>query len=155
MPYKNPETHREYQRLWRKNNPDRYQKQQQQWHEDHPDYYQQWYKNNPDYATVHNFELRLTVLQHYSKSDIPSCNCCGENTLEFLCLDHINNDGNRQRMIHGIGTRMYLWIIKNEYPTDFQVLCHNCNMAKGLYGQCPHKLGSKLEYRADGKQPCM
>jgi hypothetical protein len=26
----------------------------------------------------------------------------------------------------------------NEFPDGFQVLCHNCNLAKGYYGECPH-----------------
>jgi hypothetical protein len=26
------------------------------------------------------------------------------------------------------------------YPKDrYQLLCHNCNMAKGFYGLCPHQ----------------
>jgi hypothetical protein len=25
------------------------------------------------------------------------------------------------------------------FPPGHQVLCHNCNMAKQFYGQCPHK----------------
>ena len=29
-------------------------------------------------------------------------------------------------------------VIKNYYPKNLQILCHNCNMAKGFYGECPH-----------------
>lgn len=31
------------------------------------------------------------------------------------------------------------WLRRNNYPNGFQVLCHNCNMAKGFYGKCPHQ----------------
>lgn len=31
------------------------------------------------------------------------------------------------------------WLKTNGYPDGFQTLCHNCNMAKGFYGICPHK----------------
>jgi len=31
-----------------------------------------------------------------------------------------------------------LWLRKYNYPKGFQVLCHNCNMAK-RFGVCPHK----------------
>ena len=31
------------------------------------------------------------------------------------------------------------WIIENNFPKGFQILCHNCNVAKGLYGECPHE----------------
>ena len=31
------------------------------------------------------------------------------------------------------------WIIRNDYPDDFRVLCWNCNQAIGFYGRCPHR----------------
>jgi hypothetical protein len=30
-------------------------------------------------------------------------------------------------------------LITNGFPSGFRTLCHNCNMAKGLYGTCPHE----------------
>jgi hypothetical protein len=33
---------------------------------------------------------------------------------------------------------LYLWLKRNNYPTGFRVLCHNCNLAIGFYGYCPH-----------------
>ena len=84
---------------------------------------------------------KIETLQHYS-SNIPSCACCGETIIEFLCIDHINGDGNKHRKEIGLthGAKMYQWLKKNNYPKGFQVLCCNCNTAKGLYGQCPHQL---------------
>lgn len=89
---------------------------------------------------------KVIIMEHYGGT---ICNCCGEKELKMLCLDHINNDGNVHReQIKGpnfkTGTRtgslMYNWIIKNNYPPLFQVLCFNCNMAKHLNGGvCPHK----------------
>ena len=35
--------------------------------------------------------------------------------------------------------RLSVWMIKNNFPKGFQVLCHNCNLAKGFYGKCPHE----------------
>ncbi len=96
-------------------------------------------------------ENRLKVLQYYSKrlskSNIPCCNCCGLNShIEFLTVDHI---AGRQEMDSEpelkklkymsklSGTALVLWIIKNNFPKGFQILCHNCNQTKGYYGQCP------------------
>ena len=96
-------------------------------------------------------ENRLKVLQYYSKrlskSNIPCCNCCGLNShIEFLTVDHI---AGRQEMdsepelkklkyISKLsGTALVIWIIKNNFPKGFQILCHNCNQTKGYYGQCP------------------
>jgi hypothetical protein len=80
---------------------------------------------------------RLHVLRHYGNR----CACCGEDAYEFLAIDHINNDGGTFRAAHGnkLGDKMYIWIIRNNYPTDLQLLCHNCNLAKAFYGICPHK----------------
>jgi hypothetical protein len=37
------------------------------------------------------------------------------------------------------GVRFYSWLRRNNYPEGYQVLCFNCNIAKGLYGVCPHQ----------------
>ena len=81
---------------------------------------------------------RLHCLNHYS-AGIMKCGCCGEGTEQFLTIDHI--DGKRA-MGHGQnmnGNRLRRWLIKNGFPLGFQVLCYNCNCAKGFYGQCPHQ----------------
>jgi hypothetical protein len=76
-------------------------------------------------------------LRHYG-GDPPHCACCGEATDEFLCLDHINGNGAAHR--RAVGTKnMYRWANQHGFPDGFQVLCHNCNCAKGFYGICPHQ----------------
>lgn len=79
---------------------------------------------------------RDTVLEHYGKF----CACCGEDTYEFLSLDHINGGGTveRKAVINKAGS-FYHWVIKQNFPDHYQILCHNCNLAKGFYGKCPHK----------------
>jgi hypothetical protein len=80
--------------------------------------------------------LRTLVLEHYGKQ----CACCGETEIKFLSIDHINNDGAAHRKVIGKGgTTLYYWLRDNEYPDGFQILCHNCNFAKGIYGICPHQ----------------
>lgn len=85
--------------------------------------------------------IRVIVLKHYSKSENPTCSCCGENEIKFLSIDHINGGGNEHRRSiskGGRGGNMPYWLLRNDLPEGFQVLCHNCNMAKAFYGQCPH-----------------
>ena len=38
-----------------------------------------------------------------------------------------------------VKTVLLKWIIKNNFPKGFQILCHNCNSAKAVYGKCPHE----------------
>jgi hypothetical protein len=76
---------------------------------------------------------RKAVLDHYGRR----CACCGETENEFLTLDHKDNDGAEHRKVVD-GGKFYRWLIKSGFPENFQVLCMNCNWAKGRYGECPH-----------------
>lgn len=68
-----------------------------------------------------------------------TCTCCGETDPCFLAVDHINNDGAMHRRQIGRGSmQIYRWLINNNFPMGFQLLCHNCNLAKAFYGSCPH-----------------
>lgn len=105
------------------------------------EYSKAYYRSNKEklneYQKQHSREKRLEVLKHYG-GDPPKCECCGETTVEFLGIDHLNTTGHVHR--EEIGTMpIYLWIIKNGYPPYFRVLCHNCNLSQGFYGYCPHK----------------
>lgn len=68
------------------------------------------------------------------------CACCGETEFAFLTLDHINNDGGKERRAHGRGIYTYGNLRKRGYPPGLQVLCMNCNFGKSINGGiCPHK----------------
>lgn len=99
-----------------------------------------WRNKNPELrdaiAVRYNQRLRAQILENYGGK----CACCGETQPEFLAIDHIFNDGAKCRKEHGSGRRFYVWLKRNGFPKDrFQLLCHNCNMAKSLYGICPHQ----------------
>ena len=86
------------------------------------------------YMKARTQERKELVLRHYGGI----CVCCEEQELKFLCLDHVDGGGNKHRAEVGGGTTFYNWIIRENFPAGFQVLCHNCNFAKGAYGSCPH-----------------
>ena len=82
---------------------------------------------------------RLLVFEKYG-----GCHCacpgCFVTDHEFLTIDHIHNDGAAHRKQFKIDN-IYNWLIKNNYPPGFQVLCMNCNFVKGKRGrngQCIH-----------------
>jgi len=108
------------------------------------------------YAKEKKDIVKMEVYLHYSKihsnSNIPCCRCCGLNGhIKFLSLDHI---GGRKKMdsepelvklgylskfkIH----QLLLWIKNNNFPKGFQILCLNCNFAKGHSkdNKCPHEI---------------
>lgn len=85
-------------------------------------------------------KLRLEILDHYS-CGVRKCACCGEGTVEFLTIDHVLLKGGQHRREIGLpsGHHFYLWLKKNGFPDGYQVLCFNCNCARGHYGICPHE----------------
>jgi hypothetical protein len=75
------------------------------------------------------------------------CSCCGYGHPDFLSLDHILNDGAEHRR-HLNEQQIYRQAIREGWPKDkYQVLCMNCNFAKGHFGECPHQSGVTAEQR--------
>lgn len=86
---------------------------------------------------LYDLSVKMKVIQAYGEK----CVCCGEETLEFLTIDHINNNGAEDRKNNGnkTGGKLYRWLIKNNFPKEeYQILCFNCNYSKGFFGYCPH-----------------
>jgi hypothetical protein len=88
---------------------------------------------------------KIAAIRHYSGGKM-ACACCGETTLEFLGIDHINGGGTKHRKKLGNpgGFVFYIWLRLKGYPLGYRVLCQNCNLVYGTYGYCPHQSGSKL-----------
>jgi len=78
------------------------------------------------------------VMEHYSNGEL-KCACCGFAQIDGLSIDHIEG---RKKWNHDYtmgGDRLYSWLKRNKFPKGFQVLCFNCNFAKGDTGICPHR----------------
>src|SRR6266487_5277379 len=73
---------------------------------------------------------RRLCIDHYSGGKM-KCACCPENIYEFLTIDHINGGGHKHKKIHN--GALYNWLVKNQFPEGYRVLCWNCNCALGLY----------------------
>lgn len=88
-------------------------------------------RNRQRYKTI--------VFEYYGNK----CACCGETNRKFLTIDHINNNGNIHRKEHKNqfgGFKIAKWIVDNDFPPGFQILCWNCNCGKRMNnGICPHK----------------
>lgn len=99
-----------------------------------------WYSESAyrDRHSLIRSEEKKIVFEYYGNR----CSCCDENEPCFLAIDHIDGNGNQHRKDIGkAGSGFYKWLIVNDFPEGFQVLCHNCNMGKHLNGgKCPHKL---------------
>lgn len=82
-----------------------------------------------------NFKKHILVLQIYSEGTM-KCKFCGFDDIDCLDIDHINNDGaeHRRKIFSEYGGSFSQWLIKNNFPDGFQVLCKNCNWRKQLRG---------------------
>jgi hypothetical protein len=109
-----------------------------------------WYHTRYHERELKNGKLRRQALKlaAFHAYGGPVCKCCGERHTEFLSIDHLNNDGAAHRRqlasekwkASGRGVKFYEWLKNHNYPPGFQVLCFNCNFAKGHFKICPHEL---------------
>jgi hypothetical protein len=105
-----------------------------------------WNKNNKTHRNeqtrIRRRKIKELVLNHYGNK----CNCPGCDVKEpkFLTIDHIHGGGKKHRKKIGrYGGDFYEWLVINNFPDGFQVLCFNCNCAKGFFGKCPHEEKNK------------
>jgi len=80
--------------------------------------------------------LRTECIQEYGGR----CICCGESERAFLELDHIFNDGAKERKKHKNSQQEMLALKRLGWPKErHQILCANCNRGKAREGICPHQ----------------
>lgn len=86
-------------------------------------------------------ELRAQIFSRYGAK----CNCCGLDDIRFLSIDHVYcGKGNSSPAGDRHTLTFFKRIIAEEFPKDYQVLCMNCNWAKGVYKKCPHEQDKEL-----------
>ena len=82
------------------------------------------------------------------------CACCGESEPTFLTVDHINNDGWKDRRPDGgnltSSEMIYRRLVFGPKRKDIQMLCYNCNCARQRIGYCPHQPQKTISRRVRG-----
>jgi hypothetical protein len=88
-------------------------------------------------ASAKALRIKTKVINHYSHGIMrcmnPKCEVPGgTKNIIGLCIDHINGGGREEMRKLGMrgGTAFYLWLIRNNYPKGYQVLCATCNIIK-------------------------
>lgn len=121
------------------------------------DRWKQYYEKNKERVRARlrakHSKNRDAVFKHYGNE----CVCCGEGNRAFLTVDHVNDDGWKYRKRKDGNPsshhNIYGWIVRNEFPSGFQILCRNCNWGKEVNnGICPH-LSEGVEIIPQGSSP--
>lgn len=109
----------EAQKVYYRNNVDRQRKWSGDWKKAHPEAEQARKKRHRD-------RMRDEVLSHYGHV----CACCG--LAENLSVDHVFGDGIKHRTgpHRAISGGLWGWLIRNNFPAGFQILCRECNASK-------------------------
>jgi hypothetical protein len=126
---------------------------------EHSNFYYHLRRNSPKWRAENNKrsketyeKLKRAAFDAYGRV----CACCGECHREFLSIDHVKQVGTKKggrpfgsrnglrrptsvRATNRSGLGLYRLLKKIGYPSEFRVLCMNCNFALGHSGYCPHK----------------
>lgn len=97
------------------------------------EYSRRWYRANPGHyhgvTTKHRRKLRIQTLIEYGGK----CVRCSIDDMDVLDIDHIYNDGAKDRKKNLFAYNLYRELKKQGYPKDrHQILCKNCNWKKEI-----------------------
>lgn len=127
----NPQILFEYQKKYKKLHPEKFLHSL--------DYYKKNWEKNKKKINEKRLKNKILIINHYTNGK-NCCSCCGESNIIMLNVDHIYDNGNLQRKKLGTGHQFYYWLIRNNFPKGFQILCFNCNYGRFMNnGICPHK----------------
>ncbi len=100
------------------------------------------YAEDPEYrakaiasARANYAKVRAKIVTGYGAK----CSCCGETTVDFLELDHVNGGGAAEYR-ETPPVNVYRRLIREGFPAGYTLLCSNCNLGRWRNGGvCPHK----------------
>mgnify|MGYP001576720454 CR=1 FL=1 len=106
-------------------------------------------RNDPGYQVKVRYAYKVIVLTHYSHGK-PTCTCCTCDLIEYLTIDHIQG---LKSQIHRAEAKRHIWawLIKNDFPEGFQVLCTLCNSSKNKHGECVYHKYFPSSFRNETK----
>lgn len=96
-----------------------------------------------EYRKEYRQKVKATVVASYGGK----CYCCGETNLDFLTIDHVNNDGAERKRKTSTEKTIFQHLYKREVDLDvYRVACFNCNCGRVRNnGVCPHSKAAQVE----------
>jgi len=138
---------KEYMRKWRAENRERYLTRNRKYYEEHKEkqraWRRKWYSKHREQRLIAmkkwRTKLKIKVVFHYSNGTMACAdplhlhlaNDPFATDITCLSIDHIEGNGAKERKeLDTEGQAFYSWLIKNNYPEGYQVLCMNCQWKK-------------------------
>jgi hypothetical protein len=88
-----------------------------------------WREQNKHALVSKSKQYRKSIIEAALLALGGVCQICGESEKEFLTIDHINDDGNKERHMGSLGWKRK--ILDGTFDKSrYQVLCHNCNVGR-------------------------
>lgn len=150
----NPERAAANAKRWKELNPERVAANHKRWkmanREHIVAYRKQWVNAHPGYNKKKTKQMAATLKAIVISELGKKCVCCNITDSRFLSVDHINGGGNLDRKFHEYKSSWW-WVFILGFPADrFQILCYNCNIAKGVHWNvCPHELDRRARRKRD------
>lgn len=89
-----------------------------------------------------SLRIKQNIIEGYGAS----CECCGESEYYFMTIDHIYGGGRKEnKKLNLYGKDFYSFLMKQNFPNKYRLLCYNCNCCMGLYGKCYHDKNVSIE----------
>lgn len=119
--------------------PEYYKEYHKTYAQDHKDkkneYGKKHYSNHKDSKREYQRKLRDKYKNAFLEMYGGACACCGEAVRDFLTIEHKRG---QEKISRRTGLVAYRDAVKEFRPDLYEVLCWNCNCAKGHLGYCPH-----------------
>ena len=114
-----------------------------------PEEYRKWRIEQNEERRVEKRKLKTEVFTHYCPNGILKCanpfhiHAEDITDLDILTLDHIDGKGYEDRKKNGnrVGHVLYRQLKNSGYPSNFQILCCNCQMKKKFIN---HEYGGRF-----------
>jgi hypothetical protein len=105
---------------------------------EHPEKFKYSRKNYPKHKESKlDYQRKLTKRYKQEFLDMYGgrCSCCGQTLPDFLTIEHKLG---QEKSTRRTGLVAYRDSVKEYRPDLYEILCWNCNCAKGKLGYCPH-----------------
>jgi hypothetical protein len=85
-------------------------------------------KQRNESVRKYQIKIKKIIVNHYTKGKM-KCELCPEDTWEIFELHHpeLNGKKDRENVNGATGTKFYRWVIKNNFPKGYMILCPNCH----------------------------